>query len=547
MTSTTFVAGTVVTKEWLNDVNDFVYNDNTYNVKTYGAVGDGATDDRAGFVAAITAATATGGKLLIPAGTYEFSAPVSLVSNLHVVGQGLVTITSTTAGKHLFSGSSLSNIIIENISFIGTGSATVPTESVGGYAATSSGLVTLATCTDIKIRNCKFGLFYNGVSVLASQRVRITDNYIYNWLLYGILGSLCDDFAYDYNHIIGCDQTGAVGAYGISATGDTNGGTEQKTCSISYNEIRNVPSWDGIMSHDCDAIKIIGNDIRNVRLGIDMGSVNATTYVKNIQVSDNYIEATTTDTWAGVAAAHVGVLFTGYNSSVFADTITISNNIISNFYAMTGSPSFTATSAHIGVAYAKKIAITGNIIKNGGTIPGAPGIALVGDGDIATITGNVLQGSFSSGGIRLASVVYSLVSIVGNAVYQTTSTDIAYYTTNSTVTNLNISGNTTNSSVMYTATSNTITKNCVDLGTIRSTTTFSISGLADGDGTTLAPFTVAGAETTDQVIAFSTTAGIGFTGYVSAANTVTLVAINHTGSSSTLTNAPVVIDVMKYR
>lgn len=44
MSDTTFVAGTVVTKEWLNDVNDHVYG-SIVNVKTYGAVGDGITDD----------------------------------------------------------------------------------------------------------------------------------------------------------------------------------------------------------------------------------------------------------------------------------------------------------------------------------------------------------------------------------------------------------------------------------------------------------------------------------------------------------------------
>ena len=75
MSSTTYVDYTTpaVNAEWLNDVNDRVYED-VINVKNavYGAVGDGVTDDSAAFTAAIAALTAAdGGVFLIPPGTYK--------------------------------------------------------------------------------------------------------------------------------------------------------------------------------------------------------------------------------------------------------------------------------------------------------------------------------------------------------------------------------------------------------------------------------------------------------------------------------------------
>jgi hypothetical protein len=546
MSDTTFISGTVVTKEWLNDVNDFVYNDNTFNAKTYGAIGDGSNDDTAGFTAALVAA-ASGGVLLIPAGTYKVSSPLTLASNLKVVGQGNVTITSTVAGSHIFSGNSLTNVVIEGISFIGTGSATTSSISVGGYAATSSGLVTIASSTNVYIQKCKFSLFYNGVSVIASQRVRITDCYIYNWKLYGILGSLCSDFAYDHNHIIGCDQTGAVGAYGISATGNANGGTVQKACSISFNEIRDVTSWDGIMTHDCDGLRIVGNDIRNVRNGIDLGSVNATTSAKNVHVADNYIEATTTDTWAGAAAAHLAILFTGYSASVLSDTVSITNNIISGFYSMTGSPTFAGTSAHIGCTYSKYVNIQGNIIKNGGTVSGAPGIAIVGDCNVVSIDGNTLQGSFSSGAVRLASVIGTSATITGNTIVQTTTTDSAVYVTSSTLAALEVSGNVGNSSTPYAELTSTITFKSVNAGHIHYTGVYSIAGLANVTATTLADFTVPGVVAGDAVTITVPTTGLMLSGYCPGANLVRVTLFNATGSSLTVTDSVIIIDVVKNR
>lgn len=95
MADTTFVnRSTVITADWLNDVNDFVYNTNTlgvtYNVKgaPYNADGDG-TDDSTAIQAAIDAAsTAGGGTVYFPKGTYGIGTTITVPSNIRLLGEG---------------------------------------------------------------------------------------------------------------------------------------------------------------------------------------------------------------------------------------------------------------------------------------------------------------------------------------------------------------------------------------------------------------------------------------------------------------------------
>ena len=61
-----------------------------FNVKSsaYGAVGDGTTDDTTAITAAITAATASGGIVFFPAGTYRVTTSLSLPANVSLLGLG---------------------------------------------------------------------------------------------------------------------------------------------------------------------------------------------------------------------------------------------------------------------------------------------------------------------------------------------------------------------------------------------------------------------------------------------------------------------------
>jgi Pectate lyase superfamily protein len=102
MTSKTFTSGTVIDKEWLNDVNRKTYIENV-SVKDFGAVGNGIADDTAAIQAAITAVAIAGGSVLFPAGTYNITSPLKTFSNVALVGTdttaSIISKSTTTVGS----------------------------------------------------------------------------------------------------------------------------------------------------------------------------------------------------------------------------------------------------------------------------------------------------------------------------------------------------------------------------------------------------------------------------------------------------------------
>ena len=127
MASTTFVdRQTPIMADWLNDVNDYVYNNPAINVKDYGAVGDGTTDDTAAIQAALNAAT---GMVIIPPGSYIISSGLVFpqTKGVSLVGFGearaaandypvklTFTHTGSAAIRLTKDGQALKNVVIES-------------------------------------------------------------------------------------------------------------------------------------------------------------------------------------------------------------------------------------------------------------------------------------------------------------------------------------------------------------------------------------------------------------------------------------------------
>ncbi len=95
-------------------------------VQRYGAVGNGVADDTAAIQAAISALPAAGGTVYLPAGTYKLTDPLSLRSNLTLVGDGdgATVVRQTAANKNAMTGSALNRVAIQGIYFAGTGAGT---------------------------------------------------------------------------------------------------------------------------------------------------------------------------------------------------------------------------------------------------------------------------------------------------------------------------------------------------------------------------------------------------------------------------------------
>jgi hypothetical protein len=519
----------------------------TVSVKDFGAVGDGVVDDTAAIQAAIDCVAVYGGAINFVAGVYNVSAPLILDSNISIIGQGTPTLKSTVAGSHIFSGVSLTTVSISGITFEGTGSITPPTISVGGAASSSTALVTFVGSTDVNISQCEFSDFYNGITVIDCLRIYIQNNYIHNWYIYGILGSGSDEFVFESNSIVGCDFTGADNSYGISATGNSGAGNLQRANSISFNVIADIPSWDGIMTHDCNGLRIIGNDIRNVRTGLDISAV-ALADIRNIIVSNNYIQATTIDTWAGAPALHGGIYFAAETSGTTYN-IVCADNIIDGFFDLAGTPAFTNQPASISCTFANEIAITGNVIsRSGNNTFSHAGIFIAGGHTTTTITGNNLTGYFNGGGIRYAGVTADCACITGNIVNMFTPTDYAIAITTSTITALSVADNALNAPLYeFLSAGNAFGTANINMGNLRLDTTFSVTSLANLAAVTLSPYAVQDVAAGDTITCASPYAGLIFTGAVTGVNQVTIAVFNVSGSSQTISNGILNINATKLR
>lgn len=413
-------------------------------------------DDLSANLTTALAASTKGINLYLPPGLYHADRLVMPYGNTSMRGARGARIKHTTAGRGIVSGVNLTGVSIKGVQFEGLGSATLPLDSIGGYSSGITGLVTLTGCTDVEIERCAASGFYNLISTINCIDLDVTRNRLTSWMLYGVMASLSDRFTIDHNYIVGCDQAGAANGYGVSATGNEAGGNPQEGCSVSFNTIRGIPSWDGIMTHDVSGLRVIGNDIRDVRIGIDLGHNIATNVVRDLIVALNYIESTTTNTWGATPGAHNGILVTGYDASNLVDGASIIGNEVKNFFNTVGMVGSGGPS-HITVQFCDRAVIQGNRVRNGGAVIGASGIYVVGGNNGLVVSGNSVEGTMAPGGIRLASVTAETATITGNSIKQTNTADRGVYITGSTITSLAIGDNATNSTIPFSSATSTLT------------------------------------------------------------------------------------------
>lgn len=393
---------------------------------------------------AIQAAISSGAKCVyIPSGTYLITSAITISSDIQLIGYGMPIIKNSTAGSHVFSAASISTVHIEGIAFEGLASSNLPSTSVGGQASTSTGLVSCVNCTEVTILNCEFSKFYNGIMVIKATRAWIENCYVHNWFIYGILASESKQFQIDSNRVITSDAAGTNNAYGIMATGDDVAVSLVSESSISFNVIKDVKCWDGIMSHSAADLRIIGNVITDVRSGIDMSNTVGNA-IGNVIVSNNYIKSTDVNTHGASAALHGGILINGLSAGNQIFGVVCSGNIIDNFFNIVGLV-LAGNCSNISISNARSVAVSGNVIKNCGAQQTSSGVLVSGTSDDIAISGNSLQGNMSGGGIRFATVTSTAAAIIGNIVRQTNAANLGIYLSSCTIPRLALDSNATNS------------------------------------------------------------------------------------------------------
>lgn len=324
--------------------------------------------------------------------------------NINIVGKNWPLITQTTAGLRTLYGTDIPNVSVSKIVFNGT-NASVPYDNIPLDGA-GKGLLhffkTSTGCSNIRITDCEIYNAFTPISCTNVSDLWILFNDIHNFYKFGILSSKSTNFQIEYNVIKNSEITNAQNAYGVMATGDSLGGTVQEKCSISFNTIDTVVSWDGIMSHDCYGLRIIGNDIRNVRTGIDLTWSVSTSYFKDLIVTNNYIKLTTTDGYSGANAQTAGILVVGTGYPTYMSGIIITNNIIDNANNIAGAGISGNVPAALRIDTVTDAVISDNIIENlGNQIAGYAGISAYRCTSNININNNIIRGDISGDGISI--------------------------------------------------------------------------------------------------------------------------------------------------
>jgi len=329
-----------------------------------------------------------------------------------------VVLTQTGTDKNTFYASSKNNITID-----GRGGKLVGrlvTEQL-----TDRGLIHFDGCTDVRVTDLEVMTGFDLVWIANSDRVWVERNELHNYQRVALNGTSNTKFHFDKNTIYDNQETGKQNCYAIQATGDNDGGSPLEYSSINFNKITGPRAWDGIMSHDCDDLEIIGNVIKDVRQGIDVGLAGSTNIVKNVRIIGNYLEGTSTDTWSGTGANNSGIQISGQpvagdwtDFDAISDVV-VSDNIITGFNKHTTS----AGNAGIFAQYIRNFSLTGNVIYGleDNWTHGA-GIVLVGATVSGTISGNTITAkSGETGPMNQGIRLYNLdlcygVTVVGNTI-----------------------------------------------------------------------------------------------------------------------------------
>lgn len=309
----------------------------------YGAAGDGVTDDTAAILSAIT-----DGRPVKMTQTYKITEPIHSSTDCEISGGGTI-LEESIFPMLIFSECTPR---ISDINFRGV---TPPNTNPGSH------LVEFVKCSDGCIEECTFQDVGAEAAIYLEQsdNIHVSRNRIKNFSFIGILVYFeCNDCIVDGNTIEDCVNTSS--GYGIQNNVPGAGGVYAKNLIISNNLIRNVPCWDGIMSHGGENITIIGNTCYNCRTGIDCSAkwVNDGNSVqKNYIIANNNLYGGTSPS-IPASNINMGIIF-GYDNNAMSESATISGNTIANFNDGTGG-----NTGGIRIANATDVIIQGNTCQN---------------------------------------------------------------------------------------------------------------------------------------------------------------------------------------
>lgn len=383
------------------------------NVKDFGAdpSASGATNTAAFQAALNSLSGSASAKLIVPRGTFVLATPVTVPSNVAIIGAGksstILRCTQRIAAngrplsQTIFSGSGVSNVTIESIFFDG---AVSPIYYNGDNLAPQA-LIDFAGSSYITIRDCNFTKFFANLPtgyVYSPSTYKLGAVYMYDCskivmegceLLYPSYGNLtmileCDNITLNGLRSTWDSDYNAINESPVNVWGETTQNVTIENC-VFANTDGSAVNLGGIGN-----FIVQNNRFTNCSSPIDLSNEcwdNPATHpdVYNIIVQNNII----VDPVGSVSPIQVGDVRAGEN--VRTHEVVVSNNQIQ----MT-----TMATAAIVVGNSNFVSVSGNTL-NGGSIQSNYN-------DIITINNNVLNGRAASGSNKVGVLYYCRSSAV---------------------------------------------------------------------------------------------------------------------------------------
>ncbi|QLC49634.1 right-handed parallel beta-helix repeat-containing protein [Methanolobus zinderi] len=246
------------------------------------------------------------GIILIDSGTYMISSPVSLKSNIEVVGNNAVL-----KGYKIFSISSATNVKVSGLEFTGP-------DALYGSVASSSGLINIVNSKNILIEDNTFRNFRDyGVNVAVSSTSHSNENITIShneFLDYGYCGVMIwkqSNYIYVEDNTFKNINTRAVNgnAYGIAIAKGSNSYKHSEYIYIRHNWIENSPIWEGIDSHGANHVYIQDNTVLNCKVPIAVSyQTSEGSYplpVHDIVITGNYVKGNMNSPYKQHSGIHV--------------------------------------------------------------------------------------------------------------------------------------------------------------------------------------------------------------------------------------------------
>src|SRR3990167_4295772 len=323
MTSKTFVSGTTIDSDWLNDVNDATYAADTapvgsfreslessagaslvgylpagtgavatdvqsklresVSVLDYGAVGDGVTDDSAAFQYAFNESLF----VKLPALPFYLDSPVTPQGNSTIIGTRGSSVLLKDGNTNGFDLTGLTGVTIKGIKF-SCKSLTGTLGGINGKAAIY--LSNSAQCTIED--NLFFNIYNTGIRLYDSSSNKISNNYFGDWYT---TGTSNDDTANiflmgasSYNLIDGNKCLGANAGSGVAIHDYYLVGKQPIGNIVTNNRIDNKKAYGILLyttltgsptGYDCQSI-ISGNVVSNIYGSYVAGNSGAGIYLQ---------------------------------------------------------------------------------------------------------------------------------------------------------------------------------------------------------------------------------------------------------------------------